>query len=52
MVDDPATPPDDGTPATPADTVARPEQPPMDDQADAATPEEVEDEAAKLGDFA
>ena len=36
-------------PATVPDDVARPEQPPMDD--DAAGIEE-EDEAAKLGDFA
>ena len=49
MTDDPATPPQDDTPATAADAVARPEQPPMDD---AAPDVEAEDEAAKLGDFA
>lgn len=49
MTDDPATRPDTDTPATPADAVVRPEQPPMDDDAGEL---EVEDEAAKLGDFA
>lgn len=49
MTNDPDSRPDDATPATPADTVAHPEQPPMDD---AASEVEVEDEAAKLGDFA
>lgn len=52
MSDDPATLPGDNTPATPADAVTQPEQPPMDDHAGSATPDEVEDEAAKLGDFA
>lgn len=49
MTDDPASRPDDATPATPADAVTYPEQPPMDDEASEG---EVEDEAAKLGDFA
>jgi|GEM_PF-5768798 len=49
MTDDPATRPDPDTPATPADAVARPEQPPMDDD---AAEIEAENEAAKLGDFA
>jgi hypothetical protein len=49
MTHDPVTPPDDAMPATPADAVAHPEQPPMDD---AASDSEVEDEAAQLGDFA
>ena len=49
MSDDPGTSPDTDLPATPADAVTHPEQPPMDDD----TPDaEVEDEAAKLGDFA
>ncbi len=46
MTEDPATRPDLDTPA---DAVAHPEQPPMDDNAGEL---EVEDEAAKLGDFA
>ena len=49
MSDDPNTQSDTDLPATPADAVTRPEQPPMDDDASDA---EVEDEAAKLGDFA
>ena len=49
MTNDPATRPNPDTPATPADAVVRPEQPPMDDDAGEL---EVEDEAAKLGDFA
>lgn len=49
MPDDPSTQADTDLPATPADAVTHPEQPPMDDDASGA---EVEDEAAKLGDFA
>ena len=49
MSDDPGTSPDTDLPATPADAVTHPEQPPMDDDTPNA---EVEDEAAKLGDFA
>lgn len=48
MTDDPATRPNPDTP-TPADAVARPEQPPMDDD---AAEIEAENEAAKFGDFA
>lgn len=58
MPDDPADASDTDLPATPADTVTHPEQPPMDDDASGIEADadvenaEMEEEAAKLGDFA